>query len=709
MSDANPSEPADPVGGAAKGPGPVAPSWEAFYRDYRKPGFVEGFEITSKLGGGMFGLVFRARRTSIGKDYAIKFLQVDDTEVRRAVLSELEQVKYFAQIDHPNLVSIEDRGEVHGIPYLVMAFAGTDTLRDVMPLDRDGQGCAPTAEEKPELLRAFLQACRGLSALHERSLVHFDIKPANVFLKGGVARLGDYGLSKLVTHSRGSLSLGRGTPYYMAPEMLQRKGDARSDIYSLGIMLYELLCGQVPFSGDSEWEVLKKHEHEAPELPAHLTPTEREVLQRCLAKRPEDRFASVQELVQAFGAPQSPGAATWSDVRSGLGASSVGASARVAPPLPGAAQARAERPGSGADDAAQQEASSAEQTADDDHPYRKAWEHATKNSREAMHRAVREAKQAAGQAASQAKEAVQRTRTYSVRRWKAMKELHRSRRTSSERQQMQKMAAAIVRPAKQGLKKASSGAASVFRYAIVIALSLALALGVIAVVLMTFLGAELTGSDGPQPTFGSSDSSAGGQSSAMAFASTSSSRPTFSSWTTYSHQERLVSTAEPGWARETSERAAKRGLMRHIERLRTAAPFSVEARTQTDSWPRFFEGPAELRNNHLRKDLEQLLLVSRPKNGAVSAYFTQGAAAMAIAARRMSEVDWYDAKEARKGLRLHNLLAKATGCRDIVAVDGNLQPAERAAVNGSLGSLWLWFVNEFAHTERTWRAYNKLL
>jgi hypothetical protein len=259
---------------------------------------VSGFEITTKLGGGMFGLVFRARRMSIGKDYAIKFLQVDDGEVRKAVLGELEQVKYFAQIDHPNLVSIEDRGEVDGIPYLVMAFAGTETLRDKMPAGR-----APVAEEKDELLRCFLQCCRGLAALHERSLVHFDIKPANVFLKGGVARLGDYGLSKLVTHSRGSLSMGRGTPYYMAPEMLRRRGDHRSDVYSLGVMLYEILCGQVPFTGDSEWEVLKKHETAPPELPDHLTSRERAVLQRCLQKDPALRFQSVHDLIAAFGVP----------------------------------------------------------------------------------------------------------------------------------------------------------------------------------------------------------------------------------------------------------------------------------------------------------------------------------------------------------------------------------------------------------------------
>jgi hypothetical protein len=323
--------------------GPL-PDWEAFYRDYRKPGYVAGFEITSKLGGGMFGLVFRARRMSIGKDYAIKFLQVEDETVQKAVLAELEQVKWFAQIDHPNLVSIEDRGEVDGIPFLVMAFAGTETLRDRMPAGR-----APSPDEKDELLRYFLQACRGLAALHERSLVHFDVKPANVFLKGGVARVGDYGLSKLVTHNRGSLSMGRGTPYYMAPELLQRRGDHRSDVYSLGVLLYELLCGRVPFTGDSEWEVLKQHETKQPELPDHLTARERAVLQRCLHKDPAARFQSVHDLIAACGEHAS---------REPFGSSPLPRSAPpplpaadgvplqgcVAPPLPRAPAATARRP-----------------------------------------------------------------------------------------------------------------------------------------------------------------------------------------------------------------------------------------------------------------------------------------------------------------------------------------------------------------------------
>lgn len=268
--------------------------WEAFYRDYRKPGYVPGFEIVNKLGGGMFGLVFKARKESIGKDYAIKFLKVDDESVRDAVARELDSVRYFAQLDHPNLVSIEDMGEVDGIPFLVMSYAGQETLRKRLEQGR---------MTRDDALKIFVQAARGVQALHERSLVHFDLKPANIFLKGDIARVGDFGLSKLVTESRNSLSFGRGTPYYMAPEMMQRRGDARSDVYSLGVVLFECLCGDVPFKGDSEWEVLRKHEREAPVFPDHVTASDRRVLSRCLAKAPEDRYASVAELLRDLQAP----------------------------------------------------------------------------------------------------------------------------------------------------------------------------------------------------------------------------------------------------------------------------------------------------------------------------------------------------------------------------------------------------------------------
>ncbi len=273
---------------------PARVDWEAFYRNYRKPGYVPGFEILNKLGGGMFGLVFKARKESIGKDYAVKFLKVDDDSVRDAVMREVENVGFFAQVDHPNLVSIEDKGTVGGIPYLVMSYAGEQTLQkriEAGDLDRE------------RAMHIFVQAARGVQALHDRSLVHFDLKPANIFLKGDVARVGDYGLSKLVSASRNSLSFGRGTPYYMAPELLQRRGDARTDVYSLGVILYEVLYGEVPFRGDSEWEVLRKHETAPIVFPPGALAQDRAVIQRCLQKRPEDRYQSAAELLRDLRAP----------------------------------------------------------------------------------------------------------------------------------------------------------------------------------------------------------------------------------------------------------------------------------------------------------------------------------------------------------------------------------------------------------------------
>jgi serine/threonine protein kinase len=301
---------------------PLRVDWEAFYRSYKKPGYLPGFEIVNKLGGGMFGLVFKARKESIGKDYAIKFLKVDDDAVRDSVMREIDNVSFFAQIDHPNLVSIEDKGTVDGIPYLVMSYAGQETLQKRLsagPLTRD------------EALRIFVQAARGVQALHDHSLVHFDLKPANIFLKGDVARVGDYGLSKLVSASRNSLSFGRGTPYYMAPEMLQRRGDARSDIYSLGIMLFECLYGEVPFRGDSEWEVLKKHEVALPEFPPHALAGDRAAILRCLAKKPEERFLSVTELLHALHAPAALGESL---VIGAAPAPRPALAAAVPPPLP---------------------------------------------------------------------------------------------------------------------------------------------------------------------------------------------------------------------------------------------------------------------------------------------------------------------------------------------------------------------------------------
>lgn len=275
-----------------------SPDWAAFYQSFQKPGYIHGFEIGHRLGGGVFGVVYKARRESIGKPYAIKFLRIEDPAVRQQVLSELETVSLFAQVDHPNLVSIEDRGVVDGIPYIVMGYAGEETLKSRLEERRLSQD---------EALVVFVQVARGVHALHEHSLVHFDLKPGNIFLKGEVARVGDYGLSKLITESAMSLTTGRGTPYYMAPEMLRRKGDLRSDIYSLGVILFECLSGTVPFVGDSEWEVLKGHEEKPVVFPPAIEAKHRVLLSKMLAKDPDERYQSLAAALHDLQAPVHPG------------------------------------------------------------------------------------------------------------------------------------------------------------------------------------------------------------------------------------------------------------------------------------------------------------------------------------------------------------------------------------------------------------------
>ena len=201
-------------------------NWERFYQNYRKPDYLKGYEIVNKLGAGVFGEVYKIRKVSIGKFYAVKFLRVEDPSLKNAVVRELESVKLLAQIDHPNLVSIEDQGEIDAIPYIIMSYAGEQTLKHILEHG--------VSSRTPGHRLSSVKSAPAFRRLHDRSIIHFDLKPANIYLKGELARVGDYGLSKLVSRTRRSLSFGRGTPYYMAPEMLHRRGDHRSDIYSLG-------------------------------------------------------------------------------------------------------------------------------------------------------------------------------------------------------------------------------------------------------------------------------------------------------------------------------------------------------------------------------------------------------------------------------------------------------------------------------------------
>ena len=266
--------------------------WETFYSSFRSPDFIPGYEIEHRLGGGAFGEVYKARKHSIGKSYAIKFLKVDDGAQKDAVERELEQVGHFAAIDHPNLVTIEDMGTVLGVPYLVMGYAGEQTL---------GKRLERGDLSRKEALSFFIQTCRGVLALHDRRLVHFDLKPSNVFIHGDVARVGDYGLSKLMTEGRLTLSFGRGTPHYMAPEMVRGRADHRADIYSLGVILYESISGRVPFEVRSGAGIVVRESDAPPDFSEDFPADLRRVAERCLRLEPEKRYDDVEELLEDLG------------------------------------------------------------------------------------------------------------------------------------------------------------------------------------------------------------------------------------------------------------------------------------------------------------------------------------------------------------------------------------------------------------------------
>lgn len=270
--------------------------WERFYKNFREPGFLPGYEILHHLGGGAFGEVYQAKKVSIGKLYAIKFLKLDDETASRAIERELEQVRHFAAIDHPNLVTIEDMGVIEDVPYLIMGYAGEDTLA----------GRIRRRDLSQELaLRLFHQICQGVMALHNRRLAHFDLKPSNVFLYGEVARVGDYGLAKLLAEGQQTLSVGRGTPQYMAPEMMKRKADERADIYALGLILFECFAFQPAFPR-GEWGGVLRENDEPPEFPAGFPSGVKRVITKCVRLDPVDRYQNVGALL----ADLQPGSAT---------------------------------------------------------------------------------------------------------------------------------------------------------------------------------------------------------------------------------------------------------------------------------------------------------------------------------------------------------------------------------------------------------------
>ena len=247
---------------------------------------LAGYTIKRAIDRGGFGEVYYALSDS-GKEVALKLLQ-------RNQQVELRGVSQCLNLKHQNLVTLFDiRTDGDGDHWVVMEYMSGRSLEQVLAEH-------PHGLPVQEVMNWIEGLAAGVAFLHDRGVVHRDLKPANVFRENGIVKIGDIGLSKYITPSRRSAQTESvGTVYYMAPEVAHGKYGSELDVYSLGVMVYEMLTGRVPFTGESTAEILMKHLTEAPDLspiPAPLRP----VLARALEKDPLRRTPGARQLADEF-------------------------------------------------------------------------------------------------------------------------------------------------------------------------------------------------------------------------------------------------------------------------------------------------------------------------------------------------------------------------------------------------------------------------
>lgn len=271
-------------------PGPVEPerggSMKFTYPSGSRP--LEGYTIKRGIGCGGFGEVYYATSDG-GKEVALKY-------VRRNLEIELRGVMHCLNLKHHNLVALFDvKRDDSDATWIVMEYVGGESLEDIVVAHPNGMPV-------DEALRWMHGIAAGTAYLHDKGIVHRDLKPGNVFNDDGTVKIGDYGLSKFISASRRSgQTESVGTVHYMAPEVANGRYGKEIDIYALGIMLYEMLTGRVPFEGESVGEVLMKHLTAEPDVRILEEPY-RTIVKNALEKDPEKRTRSVRDMLAALPA-----------------------------------------------------------------------------------------------------------------------------------------------------------------------------------------------------------------------------------------------------------------------------------------------------------------------------------------------------------------------------------------------------------------------
>ena len=262
---------------------------------------ADRYAVERELGRGGMATVFLAQDVRHDRKVAIKVLR-PDLSASLGADRFLREIKVAARLQHPNILGLFDSGAADGLLYYVMPFVeGGESLRS--KLDREKQ---LTIEEAIQFVR---EAAEALGYAHGRGVVHRDIKPENILLSGGHVLVADFGIARAVDEAGGQklteTGMAVGTPYYMSPEQaMGGEVDARSDIYSLGCVLYELLAGQPPFTGPTAMAILARHSLEAVpsvQVVRQSIPDELEaIIMTALAKVPADRFKTMQEFSEAL-------------------------------------------------------------------------------------------------------------------------------------------------------------------------------------------------------------------------------------------------------------------------------------------------------------------------------------------------------------------------------------------------------------------------
>lgn len=263
---------------------------------------VGPYRIIAQLGSGGMATVFKAYHPALDRYVAIKVLHPAFKADPQFFERFKREARIVANLEHPNIIPVYDFSEHYGEPYLVMRFVEGSTLKPEM----DGQPLDPV-----QILRLMRPVCQAVAYAHKEGVLHRDLKPSNIMVSGAsTVFLTDFGLARMVQRGESTLShdVMVGTPQYISPEQAQgvRELDARTDIYSLGVILFEMLTGRVPFNADTPFATVHDHIYAPLPLPRSLNPTidpavER-VLLKALAKNPDDRFATAEELLEALEA-----------------------------------------------------------------------------------------------------------------------------------------------------------------------------------------------------------------------------------------------------------------------------------------------------------------------------------------------------------------------------------------------------------------------